>query len=71
MDQLGEALATEQHKLDTVLLRLAELRVANEELGELARTDALTSVPNRAAFDDHLARTIAAAGGVVKVQWAC
>lgn len=61
MDRLDEALATEQHELDTVLLRLAELRVANEELGELARTDALTSVPNRAAFDDHLARTITAA----------
>jgi diguanylate cyclase (GGDEF)-like protein len=35
-----------------------ELRVANAELGIQASTDRLTGVPNRAAFDDHLARTI-------------
>jgi diguanylate cyclase (GGDEF)-like protein len=45
--------------LQQVARAAEQLRTANEELGEIARTDGLTGIPNRYAFDDHLERTIA------------
>ncbi len=52
--KLGELLA-EKEKLTE------ELRKANEALASLARTDALTSLPNRRALEDELVRSAARA----------
>lgn len=46
-----------------VLLLLATVRGQAEQLDEIARTDALTGLPNRRSWDFTIARTAAVAGG--------
>lgn len=47
--------------LQTAEQTAEDLREANVELDQMAHTDRLTGVPNRAAFDDHLARVVSSA----------
>ncbi len=49
------------HNLQTVEQAAEDLRASNQQLEGMAFEDRLTGVPNRAAFDDHLARCIAGA----------
>lgn len=49
-----------QHELeDTVAVRTRALAEANEQLEQLSRTDSLTALPNRRAFDADLAQVVA------------
>lgn len=60
--QLVEVSLQAVHGLQSAEAQAAELRQSNEELAGKAFTDRLTGVPNRAAFDDHMARVLGSAG---------
>ncbi len=64
-NRLVEVSLSAAHGLQTAQEEAMELQYTNQELSTIAYEDRLTKVPNRAAFDEHLARQVA---GVVRFE---
>jgi diguanylate cyclase (GGDEF)-like protein len=73
VEVLARALEWRSRPLEVLAVRdISERKEAAARIAHLAYHDALTGLPNRAVFGDHLARTLAAAGdGGAKVAVLC